>query len=221
MGFKNGQLAGTYGFSEQEFATRCQDMGFQIIAPHLGINELEGNVDGVVKLCRAMGADTAVLPHVGKDVYGDGWAKAAERFEKIGEEMKGHGLRFLYHNHAFEFEMEGSKPGFDVLWENSDPEKVGCEMDAYWVQYGGGDPVHYLQTLGGRIKTMHFKDMKPGDGKEMEDVGHGVLDWGSIIPAAQKAGVEYAIIEHDAPPGDPLQHVARSRDFLLTQGLKD
>ena len=221
MGFKSGQLAGTYGHSFQVFASRCKDMGFQGIAPHMGIDEFENKIENVLELCSAIGSDTAVLPWVGEDVYGEGWSKAAERLGEIGENMKSHGLRFLYHNHAFEFELDGDTPGFDVLWESADPETVGCEMDAYWVQYGGGDPVEYLKKLGSRVKTMHFKDMKPGEKMEMEDVGYGILDWQNIIPAAKKAGVEYAIIEHDAPPGDPLQHVARSREFLLGQGLKD
>lgn len=221
MGFKSAQLAGTYGHTAQEFAERCREIGLRGIAPHMGIEEFEKRPEEVERLCRALGTDTAVLPWVGKDVYGDGWDKAAARFDRIGRTMKGLGLRFLYHNHSFEFELEGDRPGFDVLWESADPSLVGCEMDAYWVQFGGGDPVAYLKMLKGRVRTMHFKDMADDEKRSMEDVGYGILDWDSIIPAAREAGVEYAIIEHDAPPGDPLEHVARSRDFLIGKGLSD
>ena len=221
MGFESGQLAGTYGHSAQEFAERCREIGFRGIAPHMGMEEFEQRPEDVAGLCRALGTDTAVLPWIGREVYGDGWAQAAVRLDAIGRTMKGLGLRFLYHNHAFEFEQEGGRPGFDVLWESSDPSLVGCEMDAYWVKFGGGDPVDYLKLLKGRVKTMHFKDMKAGEKMEMEDVGSGTLDWDGIIPAAKEAGVEYAIIEHDSPPGDPLEHVARSRDYLIGRGLSD
>ena len=221
MGFKTGQLAGTYGHSPQEFADRCAEIGFKGIAPHMDIEEFEKRPDGVAELCRALGTDMAVLPWIGKDVYGDGWAKAAGRLNKIGETMRGLGLRFLYHNHAFEFELEGNRPGFDVLWESADASLVGSEMDAYWVQFGGGDPVAYLKSMKGRVRTMHFKDMADDGERSMADVGYGILDWDGIIPAAKEAGVEYAIIEHDAPPGDPLESVARSRDFLIGKGLTD
>lgn len=221
MGFRSGQLAGTYGHSVQEFASKCEEIGFQGIAPHMGIDEFENRPEEVAELCSALGTDMAVLPWISEDVYGGGWAKVAARFEKIGDSMKSLGIGFLYHNHAFEFQEEGDKSGFEVLWKNADPTLVRCEMDAYWVQYGGADPEEYLKSLGDRVETMHFKDMKPGEKREMEDVGYGILDWKNIIPAALKAGVKFAIIEHDAPPGDPLQHVARSRDFLLSQGLKD
>ena len=221
MGFKTGQLAGTYGHTGQEFADRCREIGFRGIAPHLGIDEFEDRPEEVAGLCRALGTDTAVLPWIGKEVYGDGWARAAARLDRIGRTMKGLGLRFLYHNHSFEFEFEGDRPGFDVLWESADPSLVGCEMDVYWVRFGGGDPVAYLKSLMGRVRTMHFKDMADDEKRGMEDVGYGILDWDSIIPAAREAGVEYAIIEHDAPPGDPLEHVARSRDFLIGKGLSD
>lgn len=221
MGFKTAELAGTYGKPVDEFAEQCRKLGLQIIAPHLGIEELEKEPDGVASLCRAMGTDMAVLPWVGEDVYGKGWAEAAKRMNAIGAGLREHGVRFLYHNHAFEFALEAGRPGIDVLIENSDPKSLNFEIDAYWVQHGGADPVAYLKRLKGRVKTMHFKDMKPGEKKEMEDVGYGILDWQAIIAAAKDCGVEYAIIEHDSPPFDPLQHVARSRDFLLSQGLKD
>lgn len=221
MGFKTGELAGTYDKPKEQFAAKCQDLGIRIVAPHLGIDEFEKRPDETEALCRTMGTDMAVLPWVGTDVYGGGWAKAAERLNKIGAEFARRGIRFLYHNHDFEFRPEEGTPGYDNLVAASDPKSLNFEMDAFWVQSGGGDPVAYLQRMKGRVKTMHFKDMKPGEKKEMEDVGYGILDWKAIIPAAIECGVEYAIIEHDNPTGDPLQHVARSRDYLLSQGLKD
>ncbi len=221
MGFKTAELAGTYDKPQQEFAAKCGELGLRIVAPHLGIDEFEKRPDQTQELCRAMGTDMAVLPWVGEDVYRGGWANAAERMNAIGAEFAKRGIRFLYHNHDFEFRPENGVPGYDNLIAKSDPRYLNFEVDAYWVKSGGHDPVDYLKRLKGRVKTMHFKDMKPGERKEMEDVGYGILDWKSIIPAAIECGVEYAIIEHDNPPGDPLQHVARSRDFLLQQGLKD
>jgi sugar phosphate isomerase/epimerase len=221
IGFRTGELAGTYDKPPAEFAAKCKELGLSIIAPHVGIDELEKRPSEVVSLCRAMGTDMVVLPWVGEDLYRQGWAAAAQRMNAIGAAMKRQGLRFLYHNHSFEFAKEGDRPGYDVLIEAADPEFLNFEMDAYWVKHGGGDPVAYLRRMKGRVKTMHFKDMKAGEKMEMEDVGYGILDWKSIIPAAKAAGVEYAIIEHDSPPNDPLQSVARSRDYLLGQGLKD
>lgn len=221
MGFKTAELAGTYGKPTADFAAKCRELGLRIVAPHLGIDEFEKRPAEVATLCKAFGTDMAVLPWIGEDVYKPGWAKAAERMNKIGEALNKHGIRFLYHNHAFEFAPEGGRPGYDVFVEAADPRFLNFEIDAFWVKHGGSDPVAYLKRLKGRVKTMHFKDMKPGEKKEMEDVGYGILDWKSIIPAAKECGVEYAIIEHDEPPGDPLQHVARSRDYLLGQGLKD
>ena len=221
MGFRTGELAGTYGKPKEEFAAKCKDLGIQIVAPHLGIEEFEQRPDEVAALCKTMGTDMAVLPWVGEDVYKPSWKDAATRFNAIGRSLKDRGVKFLYHNHNFEFFPEEGRPGYDVLVESVDPDLVAFEMDAFWVQHGGADPVTYLKRMKGRVLTMHFKDMKPGEKKEMEDVGHGILDWKAIIPAAKEAGVQYAIIEHDNPPGDPLQHVARSREYLLDQGLKD
>ena len=55
MGFKTAELAGTYGKPADEFAEQCKTLGLQIIAPHMGIEELEQKPQDVAALCRAMG----------------------------------------------------------------------------------------------------------------------------------------------------------------------
>lgn len=221
MGFRTAELAGTYGKPVDEFAKVCKGLGLQIIAPHVGLDALENRPEEVISTCIELETDMAVLPWVDKSFYGDGWAGAAIRLQKIGMRLAEVGIRFLYHNHAFEFETEGGVPGFDLLWSHADPRYLGCEMDAFWVTYGGGDPTSYLRSLGPRVRTIHFKDMDRTPEKGFEDVGYGKLDWPGIISAAQAAKVEYAIIERDSCTGDPLQHVARSRDYLIDQGLSD
>jgi sugar phosphate isomerase/epimerase len=45
------------------------------------------------------------------------------------------------------------------------------------------------------------------------DVGHGVLDWAALLPAAKAAGAEWYIVEHDLPK-EPLVSIRRSFEFL-------
>ena len=221
VGFKSAQPAGLFGNDPKEVKERCDDMGLQLVAPHVGLGDVEEGFEKTIQMCHDLGTNLVVVPYVGKEVYDEGWEKAGNRFEEIGKRCRKEGVAFLYHNHAFEFELENGKPGFDRLWETADARWVQAEIDAYWVLYGGGDTVAYLNRLSGRVRTMHFKDMSKEESRENCDVGDGRLNWPEIIEAAKEAGVHYAIIERDTCTGDPLEHVSRSRNYLLKQGLTD
>lgn len=70
-----------------------------------------------------------------------------------------HGLQFVYHNHDFEFERVDGVTGMEVLLQESDPEVFGFELDMYWVQAGGANPVDWVHKVKGRMQVMHLKDM--------------------------------------------------------------
>ena len=45
----------------------------------------------------------------------------------------------------------------------------------------------------------------------------GNLDWPLILEAAEKAGVRYYVVEQDVCPGDSLDSMKISADYLKTQ----
>lgn len=53
------------------------------------------------------------------------------------------------------------------MMEQTDPEYVSYEMDIFWIQFGGGNPVELLDKYGDRWKLMHIKDMKKGIKKDL------------------------------------------------------
>jgi len=86
-----------------------------------------------------------------------------------------------------------------------------------WVQRGGQDGVQLLQKYAGRCPRIHCKDVAAEGQNEDQmgfaDVGYGMLDWATLLPAARAAGGEWYIVEHDLP-AEPLASVRRSFDFL-------
>ncbi|MCD8483822.1 MAG: hypothetical protein LR015_14930 [Verrucomicrobia bacterium] len=52
------------------------------------------------------------------------------------------------------------------------------------------------------------------------EIGNGVLDFKSIIAAAEASGCQWFIVEQDTCPGDPFESLAKSfsyiRDHLVT-----
>jgi sugar phosphate isomerase/epimerase len=147
----------------------------------------------------------------------------ADKLNHAGEKAKSAGLRFCYHNHAFEFEpMEGTTP-FQVMLDRTDKNLVGLEMDVFWVSVAGHDPVELLGKLPGRVPLLHLKDKErdtPVMYKEsvaktaFKEVGHGVIDWPKVLAAAQSAGVSHYFVEQDQTPGDPVESLRQSFAYV-------
>lgn len=146
-----------------------------------------------------------------------------DKLNHAGEKCRAAGLRFCYHNHAFEFEpMEGTT-GFQVMMDRLDKNLCGFELDCFWVSVAGHDPATLLRELSGRVPLVHLKDKLNGtpllykesvDRSAFKEVGHGSLDWKAILRAASSAGVEHCFVEQDQTPGEPVESLRQSFGFL-------
>jgi sugar phosphate isomerase/epimerase len=142
-----------------------------------------------------------------------------DKLNRAGERCRAAGLRFAYHNHAFEFEpMEGTS-GFQVMMDRLDPKLCGFELDCFWVSVAGNDPAALLTKLSGRVPLVHLKDKLAGtpvlykesvDRGAFKEVGNGTLDWKAILKAAAAAKVEHYFVEQDQTPGDPVESLRQS-----------
>jgi len=135
----------------------------------------------------------------------------AEVFNRLGRQARAVGLRFGYHNHAFEMTpMDGQVP-YDVLLQNTDADDVCFEMDLYWTVDGGQNPLAYFARYPGRFPLVHVKD-RTANG-QMVDVGAGTIEWEAIFAHRKEAGIRHAFVEHDEP-ADPFGSLAASYAYL-------
>lgn len=134
----------------------------------------------------------------------------ADRFNELGTRLEAEQLKFFYHHHAWEFDLLGGEaPVYDLLLENTDPEVVAFEMDLYWINKAGYDPVAYIQRFPGRYPLMHLKDSTPAPESNFAPVGEGVIGFRRILEQAETAGLRYGFVEHDKPE-DPLTSMRTS-----------
>jgi sugar phosphate isomerase/epimerase len=111
-------------------------------------------------------------------------------------------LRFGWHNHDWEFMPlpDGSMP-MQLILDNA--PSIEWEMDVAWVVRGGCDPLEWIKTHGHRITAAHVKDLAPVGTCEEEggwaDLGHGTMDWPTLMDALRKAGCDLFVCEHDNP----------------------
>jgi len=122
---------------------------------------------------------------------------SADLLNQTGEACKKQGLILCWHNHDKEFiPMEEGLP-FDYLMKNTDKDLVKCELDTYWVQKGGADPVKVLKSYADRYRILHVKDMAAGAAQDFTCPGSGIIDFPAIFSEASDQGINHYFVERD------------------------
>jgi sugar phosphate isomerase/epimerase len=132
-------------------------------------------------------------------------------------------MDFSYHNHNHELMRIGKKTWLGTLYEKADASLLMAEIDTYWIQAGGGDPVSWIARCAGRMPLLHLKDMCIGPEREQRfaEIGEGNLNWPAILKEAEAAGAEYLLVEQDHCYGrDPFESLAISYRNLSAMGYK-
>jgi sugar phosphate isomerase/epimerase len=123
-------------------------------------------------------------------------------------------LRFAYHNHDFEFKTLDGKIPYDLILAETDARDVKLELDLYWINKAGFDPLAYFEKYPKRFPLVHVKDMDGSAKKYFTEVGRGTIEFKKIFSKANVAGVEHFYIEQDETPAEPLKSVEISLKYL-------
>ncbi|MDD9268236.1 sugar phosphate isomerase/epimerase [Paenibacillus sp. MAHUQ-63] len=225
MGYSAVQASGVGPIDIHEFKALTDQEGLTICATHVGYNELLNEMDQVIEKHRAWNCKYVGLGGLPQEfrVSSQGYAAFAKQASEFGRQLKSAGLQFIYHNHDFEFAKYDGKTGMDILFEMSDPESVDFELDVYWVQAGGADPIEWIRKMDGRMKVVHFKDMivTPDRVQRFAEIGEGNMNFQGIIQACQEIGVEWAAVEQDdCYERNPFESLELSFANLAKLGLK-
>ncbi len=223
-GIRYVELAGTYGLTPDKFKAELATRGIEPIAAHFGYEEYRDDPEAVALKAKELGlkyAGCAWIPHEG-DFDEQTCRAAAAVFNKAGEALAKHGLKFFYHCHGYEFQPFGSGTLFDLLMQETNPKYVRYEMDIFWVVFPNQDPVKLFKKYGKRWELVHLKDMKKGtptgaltgstDVKNDAALGAGMMDLPAILRAAKKAGVKWYFIEDESPWSE--QQIPQSLRYL-------
>lgn len=224
FGFRTVELAGTYDQSPAEFNALLAAHGLKAVAGHFGFERFRDDPEAVAVEAKALGlewAGTAWVPHQG-EVTADWVRETAKVFNRAGEVLARHGIKFYYHNHGYEFVPQPDGTLFDSLVKETKPGLVYFEMDVMWTVFPGQDPTKLMEKHAGRWALMHLKDLKKGvptgslaggtDPKNGVVLGTGQTDWAALLRAAQKAGVKHYFIEDEAPT--VLEQIPQSLRYL-------
>ena len=228
MGFREAEIAGTYGLSLADFRKLLDQNGIKAISTGASFEDLDNNVPKVLAEARALGAKYVVctwIPHPGDTFMIQDADRAIDVFNTAGKLLAENGITFCYHNHGYEFQTYKDGTFFDYLAENFDPKSVNFEMDVFWVKAPGYDPVALLQKYPKRFLLMHLKDRKPGtpdsntghsDIESNVALGQGDVGVAALMKQAKKSGVKHFFIEDESSRS--MEQMPVSLAFL--EGLK-
>ena len=221
IGYQAVQISGIGPMAPQLVKEYADEFGLKICATHVSWDRLVNDLDALAdehKLWNCKYIGLGGLPGEYQTSQ-EGYRTFAKQASGIARTLKEkHGLQFVYHNHDFEFERFDGVTGLDVLLQESDPEVFGFELDLYWVQAGGGDPVEWIHKVAGRMQAVHFKDMAIVSRKQVfAEIGEGNMNYDAIIEACRKTGVEWYIVEQDVCRRDPFESLEISLNMLLTK----
>jgi len=213
---------GTYGFTQEEFMALLEKYGLKTASIGASFEELENDPAALVDKARAFGATyvmCAWVPHEG-DTFGEAETRRAiDVFNAAGKVLADAGLTLAYHAHGYEFRPYEGGTLFDLMAREARHFKF--EMDVYWVQHGGGNPLALLNRYPDKFALMHLKDLEKGvKGNQTghEDVetnvvlGTGQIDIAGLVRRGAELGIQYMFIEDES--SRVLSQVPESLKYL-------
>jgi sugar phosphate isomerase/epimerase len=203
FGFKDG---GYFGLPVAEYKAVLKGLGLKTPSGHHMLELkcfdkktglLNDDFKRNVEAANTLGQKYFVLPYMIESERNLESCKVfKDMFQAAGTYCKKHGLKFAYHNHAFEFDIKfGDQTMYQYLLDNTDPKLVKFEMDMGWTARAGQNPVDWFKKYPGRFHLSHMKDMVGTTEDTSTIIGNGIVDFTSIVEHKKLAGMRHWIIE--------------------------
>lgn len=222
-GYTAIQISGFGPVDPKEVGKLVEDIGLDVGATHMGWQRFLDELDAVIEEHKMWGCKHPAIGGLPWDKYQgeDGIKLFLDELAPVAEKLAEEGMDFSFHNHNRELSRFDGKVWLTMLYDMADPAILKAEIDTYWIQAGGGDPVAWVKKCAGREPLLHLKDMSitPDGEIRMAEIGEGNLNWADILAAAEAGGVEYALVEQDdCYDRDPFESLAISCRNLKTMG---
>ena len=215
--FKDGLF---YGVSPEQFKADVEAAGLKVLSSHTGrklskeelasgdLTEAFAWWDEALPAHKTAGMEYVVVPSIGKPETVKELQVICDYFNGIGKRCANLGMKFGYHNHAYEMETVEDKVMIEYLIENTDPAYVFYQIDVYWAVYGHYSPADLFNKYPGRFALLHIKDKK--------EIGQsGMVGFDAVFANAEVAGMEGYVVEVEGCRNEAaLEGIRVSADYL-------
>ncbi len=220
-----------YGQTAAEFKKSLDGLGLKMPSGHTvmgskhwdeGKKEFTDVWKYLVEDAATVGQEFVISPSLDPNLRktADDLKHMMDVFNKAGETCKKSGMRFGYHNHAFEFsEKFGDQTVYDIMLKNTDPTLVIQQLDIGNLYDGGAKAIDIVTKYPGRFVSMHVKDeilsTEPNAHEKYEStiLGKGIVGTKEVIDLGRKSGGTYHfIIEQESYQG--MTPIASAKEDL-------
>ena len=216
IGYREVEFAGWYERKPKEIRALLGRLGLESPSSHISTRHMRENWGLTIDQALELGNRYLICAYLAPEERRtlDDYRRFADLCNQAGETARKAGLQFGYHNHDFEFPPVGGQVPYDVLLRETSADLVKMQMDLYWIAKAGRDPLEYFAKHPGRFPLVHVKDMDDTADQTMVEAGNGIIDFGKIFARAEPAGIQHFYVEHDNPPGPPLDSIRTSFEYL-------
>src|SRR5437016_7256321 len=197
VGYADSGFAGLGKYTGTELRRILGDAGVSTVSSHFGIEELRGNQQGRIAWAKDVGLTQMIVPSLGgpRKPTMDDVKRAADEYNKMGEQAAKAGIQQGLHNEDFELSMVDGKRTYDLLFGLLDPKLVKFQFQMSTISRGF-DAAEYFTKYPGRFFSMHLQDWDQAK-QTIVPVGAGSIDWKKVFAAAKTAGVKNYFVEQD------------------------
>ena len=195
VGYADSGFAGLAKYSAGELKKILGDSGVSCVSSHFGIDELRKDMPGRIAWAKDVGLTQMLVPSLDgpEKPTMDDVKRAADEYNKMGEQSAKAGIQQGLHNEGFELSMVDGKRTYDVLFDLLDPKLVKFQFQVSTIGQGY-DAAEYFMKYPGRFISMHVQGWS-AETKKMMAVGQDSLDWKKIFTAAKTGGIKNYFVE--------------------------
>jgi sugar phosphate isomerase/epimerase len=195
------------------------DLGVRCFSTHNDFNYLDPDkINRTRDLNLTLGCKYVIMASAEPKPGPDGWKPIADALNAAAEKLEPAGLKVGYHNHEPEFRSVDGKFPAQYLAEHTKPSVV-LQLDVGTCVASGADPVAWIRSHPGRVKSMHCKDWSRDQGYKVL-FGEGSAPWKEVFAAAENGGgLEYYLLEQEGSRYSELETAKRClQTFRSTHG---
>lgn len=205
-GFQSIELCSPAGYTEfgfgslakykgSELKKMIEDGGLTCVSSHFTMDELRKSQEERIAWAKDLGLTQMLVASLGgpEKPTMDDVKRAADEYNKMGENAAKAGIQQGLHNENFELSTVDGKRTYDILFELLDPKLVKFQFQVSTISRGY-DAAEYFTKYPGRFVSMHVQGWS-ADTKKIVPVGQDSLDWKKIFTAAKVGGIKNYFVE--------------------------
>jgi sugar phosphate isomerase/epimerase len=187
------------------------DLGVRCYSTHNDAKNFGAeNIGKARDLNKILGATYMVWAYSEPQAGIDGWKAIAEKLNTAADQLAAVRMKVGYHNHDAEWRLVAGVRPMDVLAKSTN-SSIMLQLDVGTCLEAGADPVAWIRSNPGRIRSLHLKDWSADPAKGYKVLfGEGDAKWKEIFAAAESiGGAEYYLLEQEGSRFDEIETAKR------------